>query len=215
MRKAHELFTTAEDKGLVLMEAVKTAYCPGFKKIEEVIASGVIGEVADVEAAFTKLIPEGGREYTDKKYGGAFTEFGTYAMIPVFEFLGTAYKDVTFLSRNTGGVDGYTKAVFEYEDGYACAKTGLSVKSEGQLLISGTEGYLLAPSPWWLTKYFEVRHEDPKQIERYECEFEGDGLRYEFKEFAGRINGKIVKDTSEKENTVARAGIFERFLKNR
>lgn len=213
--KAEALFKTAEDNRLILMEAVKTAYCPGFQQIKEVIAAGAIGEVADVEAAFTKLIPEGGREYTDKKFGGAFTEFGTYAMLPVFEFMGTAYDKVTFLSRRAGDVDGYTKAVFEYGDRYACAKTGLTVKSEGQLIISGTKGYLLAPSPWWLTKHFEIRHEDPKLIESYECEFAGDGLRYEFKEFADRINGKNVKDNSEKDKTVARAEVFERFLKNR
>ena len=214
-KEAEALYAAAEDNLLVLMEAVKTAYCPGFQKMKEVITAGVIGEVVDVEAAFTKLLPEGGREYTDKKYGGSFTEFGTYAMLPVFEFLGTAYDKVTFLSRKAGDVDGYTKAVFAYGNRYACAKTGLTVKSEGQLLISGTQGYLLAPSPWWLTKYFEVRHEDPKQIERYECEFAGDALRYEFQEFADRIGGKPVIDNSEKEKTKARAIVFERFLKSR
>ena len=213
--KAEELFRAAEDNRLVLMEAVKTAYCPGYKLIKEVIASGAIGEVADVEAAFTKLIPEGGREYTDKKFGGAFTEFGTYAMLPVFEFLGTAYDRVAFLSRKAGDVDGYTKAVFEYGDRYACAKTGLTVKSEGQMIISGTKGYLLAPSPWWLTKHFEIRHEDPEQIESYECEFSVDGLRYEIMELADRINGKSMNENSEKAKTVARAEVFERFLKNR
>ena len=213
--EAEELFGAAKDKKAVLMEAVKTAYCPGFKKIEEVIASGAIGEVADVEAAFTKLIPEGGREYTDKRYGGAFTEFGTYALLPILRFLGTDYRSVSFLSRDADGVDGYTKAVFEYEDRYACAKTGLTVKSEGQLLISGVCGYILAPSPWWLTKYFEVRHEDPGQVERHECEFADDGLRYEFAEFAARIEGRSAASDTEKEESVARAGIFERFLKKR
>jgi len=57
----------------VLMEALKTAYCPGFEKLCQVVESGVIGEVCDVEACFTRLTAAGSRERTDVKYGGGFT----------------------------------------------------------------------------------------------------------------------------------------------
>ncbi len=212
--EAEELYGLASSKGLAFMEAVKTAYCPGFRKIEEVITGGAVGDVVDVEAAFTRLTQPGCREYTDCLYGGAFTEFGTYPMLPIFRFLGTEYRDVRFSSRKAGDVDGYTKAFFEYGDRFGCAKAGLTVKSEGQLLISGTKGYLIVPSPWWLTKYFEVRYEDPRKIDRYECEFAGDGLRYEFAEFAARIEGTISEDVlrREKAEAAARAGVYERFL---
>jgi len=43
------------------------------------------------------------------------------------------------------------------------------LKTEGQLLISGTNGYILAKSPWWLTKEFEIRYEDPNKKEVYKC----------------------------------------------
>jgi len=212
--EAEELYDLAASKEAVFMEAVKTAYCPGFRKIEEVIAGGAVGDVVDVEAAFTRLTAPGGREYTDIRYGGAYTEFGTYPMLPIFRFLGTEYRDVKFSSQKSGDVDGYTKAFFDYGSCFGCAQTGLTVKSEGQLLISGTKGYLIAPSPWWLTKYFEVRYEDPGKIDRYECEFAGDGLRYEFAEFAARIEGMIPEDLLRRERTeaVARAGVYERFL---
>ena len=212
---ARSLYFLATKKELVLMEGIKTAYCPGFKKIEEVLSSSVIGDVVDVEAAFTRLTDTDCREYDDKKYGGSFTEFGTYSMLPIFRFLGTEYENVSFMSKNIESVDGYTKAVFDFGDRFACAKTGLSVKSEGQLLISGTKGYILVPSPWWLTRYFEVRYEDPKKIDRYECEFEGDGLRYEFTEFVRRINEGISIPDKEIDEGMARAGVFERFLKVR
>ncbi|MGO1281770.1 MAG: hypothetical protein ACTHUJ_02400, partial [Psychrobacter sp.] len=39
------------------------------------------------------------------------------------------------------------------------------------------------PAPWWLTKKFFVRYEDPNHIEEFEYLFEGDGLRYEISEF--------------------------------
>ncbi len=207
-----EIMDIASQKDLVFMEGVKTAYCHGFKQIENVVTSGKIGNVADVEAAFTRLTPPGGREFTDKKYGGSFAEFGTYTMLPILRFLGTEGFDVSFMHRDNDGVDVYTKAVFDYGDKFGCAKTGLSVKSEGQLVIAGTKGYILVPSPWWLTRYFEVRYEDPSRIDRYECEFKGDGLRYEFAEFVRRINEKIPVPAIEREEAIARAGIYERFM---
>ncbi len=213
--QVEELYDIAAQKGVVLMEGIKTAYCPGFKKIEEVISGGAIGDVVDVEAAFTRLTPYNCREYDDKRFGGAFTEFGSYTMLPILRFFGTERFNVAFMSSIVNEVDVYTKAVFEYRDRFACAKTGLSVKSEGQLLISGTKGYLLSLSPWWLTRYFEVRHEDPNQIEKYECEFEGDGLRYEFAEFTRRISEGVPAPAHEREEATARAGIYDLFLKDR
>ena len=212
---ARSLYILAAEKKLALMEGIKTSYCPGFLKLEEVLSSGVIGDMIDVEAAFTRLTAAGCREYDDIKFGGSFTEFGTYTMLPIFRFLGREYENVSFMSKNIGSVDGYTRAVFDFGDRFACSKTGLTVKSEGQLLISGSKGYIIVPSPWWLTRYFEVRYEDSKKIDRYECEFEGDGLRYEFTEFVRRINEGISIPDKEMDEGIARAGVFERFLKMR
>ena len=84
-----------------------------------------------------------------------FLEFGTYGLLPVFKLLGTDYINVSFKSlRNIGGVDTYTKAFIEYNNAMATIKTGLGAKSEGQLVVTGTNGYILAKSPWWLTKHF-------------------------------------------------------------
>ena len=63
---AKKIYKLAHKKGLVLMEGLKTAYCPGFLKLMEVVDSGVIGDVKFVEATFTKLVPEDSRELQDK-----------------------------------------------------------------------------------------------------------------------------------------------------
>lgn len=41
----------------------------------------------------------------------------------------------------------------------ASIKVGKGVKTEGELVISGTKGYIYVPAPWWKTDYFEVRRE--------------------------------------------------------
>ena len=239
---ARDLFKLASSKELILMEAVKTAYCPGFKKIQEVVESGAIGEVVDVDATFTRLTEPTGREFDPAACGGSFTEFGSYTLLPILRFLGTEYRDVTVQSIMTdSGVDGYSKVTISFGtkekssevssvgigtkvSATATARTGLIAKSEGQLLITGTKGYVLVPSPWWLTKYFEVRYEDPDQIEHYECEYEGDGLRYEFRELVDRVTkiqagggasqlpeGKLFSQ-KESSEAIARAAVFETVL---
>lgn len=215
--QAEELFREAREHKLVLMEALKTAHCPGFEKLCEVVDSGIIGKICDVEACFTRLTAAGSRERADKQYGGGFTEFGSHTMLPILRFMGTDFEEVQFHSiQDENGVDLYTKADFFYKNGMAASKSGVGVKSEGQLVIAGTKGYILAPSPWWLTKYFEVRFEDPKKIIKYEIPFYGDGLRYEIKDFVVQINsGELDNDKFGAGESIALAGVMERFMEKR
>jgi len=215
--EAEELYQMADDKGVVLMEGIKTAFCPGFIQMMNVAKSGIIGEVKDVEACFSRITPPHLREMTDAEYGGAFLEFGSYTLLPIFKLLGCGYEDVTFdclLAEN--GVDLYSKIHFRYKDGLALSKTGIGVKSEGQLIIAGTKGYILAESPWWLTKSFEVRFEDPDKVQKYSPKFFGGGLRYEVADFVSKINGRDkMAYCLTKEESIAMAGVVERFLKDR
>ncbi len=190
MVRAEELYDLAERKGLVLMEGVKAAYCPGFQQLINVAKSGVIGEIRDVEANFTRLANMGSRERNDAMYGGAFLEFGPSVLVPVVKLLGTDYVDYHFHSLyGEGGVDLYDKLDLYYPNAMATMRTGVGVKTEGQLVISGTKGYVLARSPWWLTQHFEVRYEEEDVVEVYDPPFQGDGLRYEISEFVRKISG--------------------------
>ena len=219
--KAIELYGIAKERNLILMEAVKTLHCPGFLDLAGIVRDGRIGKIRDVEACFTKLTLSNTREYEDSVYGGSFTELGTYAMLPALCFLGTEYKDVTFSSvKAENGVDVYTRASFDYGDRFATAKTGLAVKSEGELIISGEKGYIVVPAPWWLTKSFDVRYEDPNRVEHFEAPFIGSGLEYETEFFAelvyGRMSGLCDKVLSpdDKDNIAEQRKIrtYERLL---
>ena len=216
-KETMELYQMAQDQGLVLMEGIKTAYCPGFQQLVSVAKSGKIGEVRDVEACFSRLAAEGSRERSDAKYGGAFLEFAGYTLLPIFKMFGTHYTDVQIDSiLGEGGVDLYTKIQLRYPNGMATAKMGVGIKSEGELVIAGTEGYILAPSPWWLTHKFDIRREDPNDVEHFEPAFQGDGLRYEISEFIGKINGTGHKDYKlTVEEAIAMSEIVEKFMEER
>ncbi|MBQ8172176.1 MAG: Gfo/Idh/MocA family oxidoreductase [Oscillospiraceae bacterium] len=208
------LYTYAEEHGLVIMEGIKTAYCPGFNKLISIACSGKIGAVRNIEACFTKLENSLSRELTDTKYGGSFTELASYTLLPIIKLFGVDYEEVRFDSiKDKNGIDLFTKAHFRYPNGMATATCGLGVKSEGQLIISGTKGYILAESPWWKTSYFEVRYEDPNNIEKYSDVFLNYGLRYEISDFVSTINGNKTNDFKLiKEESIAISGIIEDFL---
>ncbi|MGN0316406.1 MAG: Gfo/Idh/MocA family oxidoreductase [Lachnospira sp.] len=209
-----ELYDIAAEKNVILLEGIKTAYCPGFQQLINVVKSGKIGEVRDVEACFTRLADVKSRERNDAKYGGSFLEFGAYVLLPIIKLLGTGYKDFSINSLyDEKGVDVYSKINMTYENGMATGKTGVGVKTEGQLVVSGTKGYILAESPWWLTKKFVVRYENPSIIDTYSPAFQGDGLRYEISEFISSING-VSKNGYKltKEESIAMAEITERFM---
>ena len=210
-QEAEELHTMAAAKGLVLMEAIKTAYCPGFYQLLGIARSGVIGAIRDVEAAFTKLESPDSRELTDREFGGSFLELASYPLLAIVKLLGADYTDLRFETiRDENGIDLYTKAYFRYKNCLATAKVGLGVKSEGELIISGTKGYIFVPAPWWKTREIEVRFENQEQNEKFFYKFLGDGLRYEISDFVAAINGNDKKEHKLRaDESVALAGIME------
>ena len=214
-KQAEELFEMAKARNLVLFEAIKTAYCPGFSKLMGIAVSGMIGSIRNIEACFTKLEDPASRELTDLKYGGSFTELGSYTLLPIIKIFGTDYEDIRFdIIKGENGLDIFTKAYFRYPNGLATATCGLGVKSEGRLIISGTKGYIKVDAPWWKTTYFEVHYENPNEVEKYSDRFLGDGLRYEISDFVSRINGNTANDFKlTSKESIAMAGIMEQFLR--
>lgn len=215
--QAEELHALAKAKKCVLMEGIKTAYCPGFTHLLDVAESGKIGDIRDVEACFTKLANPVLREFTDAASGGSFTELASYTMLAVIKLLGIQYQELrfeSFLAEN--GVDLYTKAYLKYKNSLATSKTGLGVKSQGQLLISGTKGYIRVDAPWWKMRSFEVCYEDLSQNEKHTTEFLGEGLRYEVSEFVSAINsGENFTMKLSAEESIALAELIEKFLEKR
>ena len=88
------------------------------------------------------------------------------------------------------GIDMFTRGVFRYAKATCSFKVGLGVKTEGNLVISGTKGYAYVPAPWWKTDYFELRYEDQNNNKKYFYKWDGTGLRYEIQEFLSCIINK-------------------------
>lgn len=214
--EAESAFALAAEKKCLLIEAIKTAYAPGFQRLISVAFSGRIGALRHVDACFTKLEASSSRELTDTEFGGSFLELASYVLLPIIKLFGVDYESVHFESVNAeNGVDVFTQVYFRYKNAMAVATCGLGVKSEGRLVISGTKGYIIVPVPWWKTNYFEVHYENTEEIERYSEPFLGEGLRYEIGDLLHQLDTGAADFRLTREESIALAGIIERFRESR
>ena len=211
-KEARELYKLAEDNDLVLLEANKTAFCPAFGHVVTLVKSGIVGDVVDVRASLSKMVAAPTRELDVGQGGGAMNEHASLTLLPVVKLLGKDFNNIQFYSKMGDGVDIYTKIGISYPHATASVTLGVGVKTEGDLVISGTKGYLYVPAPWWLTDYFEVRYEDRTKNKKYFYSYDGEGLRYEIQEFISMIiNKRRGSYKMKKEESVLIADIIEQY----
>ena len=200
-----ELFSFAKEQGLVLMDAVKTAYATAYNRMLLLVKSGKIGRVVSVDATCTSLMGPWQRPEELISRWNSRQAWAPAALLAVFQLLGTGYKDCrrkSFFAEGAEDFDLFTKYDFEYDRAVASVKVGKGVKSEGELVVSGTEGYIYVPAPWWKMDYFEERHENPALNRRYFHQLDGEGIRAELVAFsraiaAGGGSGNVTAAESE------------------
>ena len=178
------------------------------------VKSGLIGEVVDIEASLSKLWNDDAtlRELDPIQAGGSMYELGSYPLLPIIKLMGTKYDNMNLYSRIENGVDLFTRGVMRYAHATCSFKLGLGVKTEGNLVISGTKGYAYVPAPWWKTDFFELRYENPADNKKYFYKWDGAGLRYEIQEFISCIlNHRLSSARLRKDESVCMAEIMEHF----
>lgn len=184
-----ELLNIANDNNCVLMEGIRTAYLTAYARLLLLLKAGKIGRIASVDATCTSLSTYG--NFGDKSLKwGAMEAWGPTAMLPVFQILGTDYNTISTFSipyDDISQIDGFTKIDFSYQDATASIKVGMSIKSESELIVSGSKGYAFVPAPWWKTDYFELRYENPADNKRYFYQVDGEGIRYELVQLSTAI----------------------------
>lgn len=203
-----ELFDLARERGLTLFDSVKTAYSVAFSRLILLIKSGMIGDIKSIDVTCTTLEV---REWLSKThYYTSFTGWGAIALLPILKILGTRYEKVNL--QTLGGRDDiYTKADLTYDGALATLHVGTGVKSEGDLRVAGTKGYVYVPAPWWKSGYFEVRFEDATKNRPYFYENDGEGLRMELVHFVRCINSHEENFYMSREVSEAIADMMERF----
>jgi len=176
------LFELAASKNLVVMDAIKTAYATAYNRMLLMIKSGKIGDVMSVDATCTSLMPPYASVVELRDRWNARQAWAPAALLVVLQTLGCDYDDcrrTSFYAPGSNDFDIFTKYDFKYKAAVATVKVGKGVKSEGDLIVSGTKGYIYVPAPWWKMDYFELRYENMAENRRCFYQLEGEGIRRE------------------------------------
>lgn len=207
-----ELFALADERGLVLMDSLRTAYSTAYARMLLLIAGGRIGDVVSVDATCTSMRtnkpPFAGRR--DMAWS-SMAAWAPTALLPVFQILGAKPDRVRMTSLCEGGdrtFDEFSQVTLDYPGAVATAKVCAGAKSEGSLVVSGTKGYVYVPAPWWKTDYFEIRYEDPADNRRYFYQLDGEGIRFEWVSFLRMI--AAVAEGLASEEALRREGGIDR-----
>ena len=215
-----DLFELAEEKGVVLMTGIKTAYSTAYNRILLMARDGRIGDIVSIDTVCTSLSdPYYGDEEKQQNNWNSIYSWGPIALLPIFQILGHEYKNKSIVSRfmdEGKKYDAFTKIDFVYDRAVASVLVGKGIKSEGSLTICGTKGYIYVPAPWWKTDYFEARYENSDSTRKYFYQLDGEGIRYELVAFVRAISSgndsfyinrgtsvaisKIMKDFTERKD---------------
>lgn len=214
-----ELKALATEKKVVLLDAIKTAYSMAYNRLLLLAKSGIIGDIVSVDTSCTSLLEFDPTQDINQEQleWNSVCAWGPTAMLPIFQLLGTDYVSKRIVTRfvdEERSYDAFTSIMFIYPHAVASLKVGQGVKSEGEMVVSGTKGYIYVPAPWWKTDYFEVRYEDPHNNKRYFYQLDGEGLRYELLSFLKTIrlerDFNYVADTTSEEIVKVLADFYAR-----
>ena len=214
--QTEELFSMADEKGLILTEALKTAYSTAYHRLLLMIKGGRIGDIISVDAVCTSQ-----KDYAELEQmkldnvWNSITAWGPTAMLPIFQLLGTEYTTCELTAHyidEEKTFDIFAKAAFGYSKAVASMKVGNGVKSEGELIISGTKGYVYVPAPWWKTDYFEIRYENPAENKRYFYQLDGEGIRNELAAFIKSIERGKTDSFINRDVSVKIVEVMEKFM---
>lgn len=187
-----ELLDLAEKNRLILIDGIKTAFSTAYSRMLVVAKSGHIGEIVSIDATCTSNRITNHTDLSCEQK--SICAWGPTAFLPIFQLAGTKplkTEITTKIIDSKLNFDGFTKITFEFEKAVASAKIAKAAKSEGELIVSGTKGYIYVPAPWWKTEYFEMRFENQNDNKKYFYQLDGEGIRYEIVAFARQIsNGK-------------------------
>lgn len=144
-RQTEEIFRLAEQKKLLVTEAIWTRYMPSRKLIDDLLAEKVVGEVKKLTANLSYPISNKERIVKPELAGGALLDVGIYPLNFAYMHFGDDVSSIQSAAQLTdAGVDGENGMLLLYRDGrMAVLNSGIHGKSDRQGVFYGTEGCMI------------------------------------------------------------------------
>ncbi len=151
-KEAEELFRTAKENGVYLMEAFAYQHSPLVQAVQEEIARGTIGDIRYMEAALiTSDYDMSNIRMRRETLGGCTYDLGVYAISLIQRMMGKEPVNVQAIATfNEEHIDTYTTGIFTYDDGakanFACGMVLATERNSAldRFQIHGTKGAIIA-----------------------------------------------------------------------
>jgi predicted dehydrogenase len=179
-KQAEEMFALAAEKKLLLTEAIWTRYMPLRRTLDDIIASGIIGNVSMLTANLGYVINHIPRLIEPSLAGGALLDVGVYPLNFALMAFGNNIERITSAAVITDkGVDAQNSITLVYKDGrMAVLNSTMLSQTDRQGIISGSKGFIVAENinncerirVYDLSRKELACYEAPKQISGYEYE---------------------------------------------
>ena len=195
--QARQIAALAREKGVYVAEAIWTRYMPSRAMINEVLASGIIGNVTALTATLCYPVAYKERCIRPELAGGALLDVGVYCLNFALMHFGDDIERMDSSVRMTDtGVDGQESITLHYRDGKIAVLTaGILSRSDRKGIFYGDKGYIIVEninnpqsiSVYDLTDTLVKKIEVPAQITGYE---------YQIREAMARIRAGETESAS-------------------
>ena len=135
----------SDETGMLCTEAIWTRYMPSRGMIDDIIASGVIGEVQAIDANLCYPTTAKARITDPALAGGALLDVGVYPInfIDMIMHNAPIARVESSMQPYETGVDAHNSMTFYYQNGVmATAQSSILCHSDRMGAVWGTEGYL-------------------------------------------------------------------------
>lgn len=141
-----EVLKLAEEKKLIVMEAMTLFHMPLYKKLSNIIQNGKIGKIKMLQVAFGSLkeYDVNNRFFSKELAGGALLDIGTYALSFTRYFLSSKPSVLfTTMKKFETGVDEQSGIILNNKDDeMAVISLTMRAKQPKKGIVAGEKGYI-------------------------------------------------------------------------
>ncbi|MBR2047740.1 MAG: Gfo/Idh/MocA family oxidoreductase [Oscillospiraceae bacterium] len=143
--QARQIRQAAREAGVFVTEAIWTRYMPSRRIINEVLASGIIGNVTGMTANLCYPVTYKPRILDPSLCGGALLDVGIYGLNFALMHFGTDIVKVDSSVRMAStGVDAMESVILHFADGkMAVITAAIDCRSDRKGIIYGDEGFII------------------------------------------------------------------------
>lgn len=185
LEQLDELINIAKHSGCFFMEGMWMKCLPSFRKANQWICEGMIGDVEFIKVDFYKRehIREGHAIYNAKEGGGVLHDFGVYAIAFMEHFIGGLPEKIDAMYRlSSHGIDSDWQIAAEKNGRKSVVNLSSNFGALSKAAVIGKKGSIEWNSQFNRTNCVTLYDANGNQMDKYSTSYTYEGFEYEVNE---------------------------------